>query len=527
MSLAHNTLSSGGAVRMAALRLWTLRGLAAFLALFVGAYGIVAIDMGLVNFSGAENADIAAQRRMMVEAAESGDDAAANAGVIEHSGLGLALVAEATSPRFAYGEQGLSEPLIHYAEMPAANAYVLSVHNVVGGLAMLFGALQFWPAFRRRFPRWHRGFGFVYLIGASIGMVTAMVYMTMTPVARMYDELTFTVGLWILAVGTLASLWLAMLHLWRRQIPQHQAYMAISYGFLLTAPFTRYFWVLVGLMGPDLRQLEANYAGTAWLLPFCFLASYGIFTVTRLQAKPLGVEPLRKAMAEFPGLAAAGPWLAGGLIAGALLAAVAAVQHFAIAPGLSNFEAGRGLVPPGVVALDAAVIGADGPFRLIFTGATVAGLLIGAHILHAGLVQGRAVGRAAGYGLAIASAIAGATMLRWGIAMGLPSFATLAGGATWAFAGTAALVFSALVALALAMGWQSFAREWCLFAVLCLIGPPALYALLPVWGMVGIPASYVETGHLYRLATYSEGILLFAGFAYSIYGQATRERVAR
>lgn len=505
-----------------------LQGLALLLAFAMGLYGVVALDTGYVNFKGTGNAEVVAQRLELRRAAETGVPNAATTNIAEHSGIGLLGLAFATSPRYAYGAQGLNEPLVHYAEMPAPNGYALALHNTMGGLLMLFGALQFWPALRRRYPRWHRAFGMVYVGAATIGMFAAITYLVLTPVSRIYDNFTFAVGLWFLAIGVLSSVGLSMFHLRRREIAQHQAYMAISYGFLLTAPLQRYMWLLMGVWYPEMRQLEANYAVTAWLIPFSLLAGYSLFTLNRFfQArKPAAI--LERTAQAFPRLNALGQTLVWGLLPLMALAVLATLQHFLLAPGLVRYVGSDShLIPAGVLALDQQVIGNGLPGRLLFAGATCTGLVLGALLLWQSFLNQRAIRPGLGWGLACCAAVVGLVMGYWGLAMGRPSFATLAGGATWLCGAVISLALAGLLAWALQAREMNWVREWSLFIVLVLLGVPSFYLAFPLATHLGVPAEYVEAGHVYRLASYGQWFLLIPAFLYSVYGRATEERFAR
>lgn len=267
--------------RPTALRTGLIRGLALLGALAMLFYGALAIDAGIVNFRAAGNAEVAAQRQAMQARAEAGQSLGTPAEVAAHSGAALALIAESSSPGYAFGERGLSETLIHYATMPRFNGITLSVHNVLGGVTMLFGALQFWPAFRRRFPLWHRTFGAIYIVAAQGAMIAAMIFLARTPVHLIYDQLTFYIGLWGLAIGVTFSLWMAIYSMMHKRIAQHQGWMALNYGMLLTAPIQRYGWAAFGAADPTLRQLEGNYAVTAVLVPLSVMIGYGLFTLNR------------------------------------------------------------------------------------------------------------------------------------------------------------------------------------------------------------------------------------------------------
>ena len=259
-------------------RSWLLKAVALVGALLLGIYGLLAIDMGRVNLSPAvgDAQQILAQRHEANRAADSAQYAdPALQQAWQHSGLWLYGMSKITSSQHSYGDDSyFTYSMFHYAEMPKKNMLVLSFHNVMGGICMLFGALQFWPAFRKKYPRWHRSFGALYMVTAQLGMLAAMVYLSITPVKTIYDSFSFYIGLWLLAIVVTATLWLSIYHLKRGEYAQHQAYMAINFGALLTAPVLRYNWVLGGLLFPGVSFNTSNYWGAGILLPQCFIMGY-------------------------------------------------------------------------------------------------------------------------------------------------------------------------------------------------------------------------------------------------------------
>jgi hypothetical protein len=503
-----------------------LRSVALVLALAAGLYGVLAINTGVVNIQGAGNAEVAFARQALMQGADSNDPSISPQAILGPSGLYFAIMSALTSARYAQGSQGLGETLLHYAEMPMVNGLAMGFHNLMGGLLMLFGGLQFWPALRRRHPRAHRIMGVVYVVSATLGMIAAIFHLVSTPVENIYDTFTFAFGLWMLAVGVLLSIGLSMYHLGRRQIAQHQAYMAISYGFLLTAPVQRYLWLAIGMWNPDMRQLEGNYAVTALLIPWSLLIAYGLFTANRLIQDRKSAARMAASQA-FLMAVHVGRYFARALLPVSVLAIMVIVQHFVIAPGLGHHPLASTLIPAGVIAIDESVIGRDAMGRWLFAGATSIGLLLGLLQWRRMFVRQASASPLLGMGLALSAVLVGTVMARWGVSMGMPSFATLAGGANWLCGGMIC------IALALAMTWavvtreEAWTREWSVWTVILLLGVPAFYALLPVFDMAGIPEEYRVTGHAYRMASYGQWFLLIPAFVYSAYGRATQERHAR
>lgn len=509
-------------------RTWLLRGIALMGALAMLFYGLLAIDTGIVNFKAAGNHEVEVQRQAMQARAEAGQPLGPDSEVAAHSGAFLTLIAKATSPTYAFGEHGLSETAIHYANMPRANGVTLSVHNVLGGITMLFGALQFWPAFRRRFPRWHRAFGGLYILAAQGAMIAAMVFLVRTPVHLIYDQLTFYIGLWGLAIGVTLSLWMAIYSMARKRIAQHQGWMALNYGMLLTAPIQRYGWVAFGAADPNLRQLEGNYAVTAVLIPLSVMIGYGLFSINRwLQAeRPAGT--LARIAQPFAGHHRLGRALAWAMLPVLALAAWATVDTMLLRPGLAHLTNASTLIPAGVLALDEAVIVADAGSRWAFTAATLLGLVaLAAWLRGTTLSDQRMPPKAAGWLLAGASFTVGALLIQWGLRLGMPSFATQHGGSLHVFGGAVTVLFSVLMGQALRRQAWGWAREWSWFLLACLLATPSLWWALPTVGHLGLPSEYIQTGHAWRLAAYGQWMPLIGAFLCAIHSEATHAKLAR
>lgn len=511
-----------------ALRTWLLRSLALLGVLAMLFYGLLAIDAGLVNFRAAGNAEVVAQRQAMQARAEAGQPLGSADEVAEHSGRALALIAEATSPTYAFGERGLSETLIHYATMPRFNGITLSVHNVLGGITMLFGALQFWPAFRRRFPTWHRAFGGLYIVAAQGAMIAAMVFLVRTPVHLIYDQLTFYIGLWGLAIGVTLSLWMAIYSMARKRIAQHQGWMALNYGMLLTAPIQRYGWVVFGAADPSLRQLEGNYAVTSTLVPLSVMIGYALFTLNRWLQTERAPGTLARISQPFEGHARLGRTLAWLMLPVLALAAWATVDTMIWHPGLDQLAHAAALIPTGVLQLDQAVIGGDAATRIAFAAATLVGLAaLAVWLRGTTLSDTRTPPEVAGWLLACAAAVVGVLLIQWGVALGMPSFDTLHGGALHAFGGAVTLLFAGLMAWALSQRAWGWAREWSWFLAACLLATPSLWWTLPAIHALGLPAEYVQTGHAWRLASYGQWMPLIGAFLCAIHSDATHAKLAR
>ncbi|MBZ5795314.1 DUF2306 domain-containing protein [Burkholderia contaminans] len=498
-------------------------------------YGLIAIATGQANF-GAISGDSLLHAREQLRALSTAGGNPAWSQVLGTDDPFIWIAARLTSARLMFGENGFYDTVLYYAQMPKANIVILSLHNIMGGTCMLLGALQFWPALRRDHPRWHRTAGVIYMVSSQIAMIGAMTYMVRTPVAMMYDTLTFATGLWFLALGVTASLWMSIYHLVRRDIAQHQAYMAINYGFLLTAPFTRIDWIWAGMVYPDVDQNTSNFAAVAVLIAQCMLFGYLLLCMNRwfqkarptaAHAKPALPPAWTRAAARI-GV----PVLSALCIAGLVIVA----DHYLVAPGLDRFEAGKRWIPAGLAAFQSSVLGAAPVSRWIYALSAIGVCALAPALLRAafgGKPQPQRM-RSLAAATAVLTAVNGAALLYWGQLLGSPTATTSSGGTPFQMNGSFELFFAALLLWGVMRGRDALVKEWSLFSILCLLALPSFYAIVPLVGwiyvQIGVPGlqHYVDITSVYRVAI-SIGLILamLAGSIHAVYGSATQERFAR
>lgn len=440
----------------------------------------------------------------------------------------MTLMASVTSSRYTYSADSLWKTEMYYVAMPSSHKIILSAHMALGGLCMVLGAFQFWPAFRRKRPLLHRRMGMVYAVSAQIAMLFAMTYLLLTPVANIYSTLVFAVGLWVLAISVTFSLWMSIYHIMRREVAQHQAWMAMNFGFLLTAPLLRYDWALLGLAMPSLSQAEANFSAMVFLIPQSFLMGYALLCMNRAQQKD------RRVAQSLPITARMRKWFpVWGSVSLLMLlgAASGTLQYYWLTPGMAASEFAQKLVPAGVVALDTQLMASATVARALFT---VTSLLIFAmaacllfvvfrHEQQSAHQQTRT--KTLGLIMAMAGVINAVIQFRWGYALGAPSYTQLSGGTFYVLNALILLPFSIALAWAAVTDRQALLREWAIFTALAAMAAPSFFGALVLLNIIGIPAVYVASGHGYMLAASSGSIALLLGFAYSAYGLATREKV--
>lgn len=504
---------------------WVGKGWVLIAALIVTIYGAMSIDSAISHYLSSDNPVALAKGIETREAIESGRMTEIPPGTSRYASAYIVLLGLVSSPTHGFGKDSLAEHGDVYASAPKINGAAISLHILFGSFCLIFGGLQFWPAFRRRFPIWHRRIGVTYMVTVQVSMIMSMVYLLLTPVTRVLDNLFFATGLWILAITVTASLWMSIYALIRKQFAQHQAWMWINFGLLLSTPLQRLGWLAFGTFLPDLRWAETNYAVSDAVIPFAIICSYVLFTWTRRRQTMRAQSSLPQ---RSHGLAGRG--LALLLIPLLALSSYITVACYAFGQGIGSAANAATLIPASVLANHHAVLSGSMVTRTLFVLATLVGLVSAGRFLWTAFI--RSAGSTSNdiqgaWGLAAAGWVLGCTLLAWGIDLGLPSYATLSGGALTTLGGGACLLFSTALAYALLRGEKAWIKEWGVFTLTCFLAAPSFFLLLPALGMMGFDAQFVSAGHLFRTAEAGQWLLMLGPFVYAVYGQATQQRIAR
>ena len=101
------------------------------------------------------------------------------------------------------------------------------------------------------------------------------------------------------------------------------------------------------------------------------------------------------------------------------------------------------------------------------------------------------------------------------------------GGAIYLFGGCVTMLLSALLAFALSTGRHVWVKEWGVFVVACLVATPSFFWALPAIGAQPIAPQFVQEGHVFRMASYGEWMLLMGAFVYALFSEATHSKLAR
>ena len=495
----------------------------AVVALFAVFYGLLALDISRDFALMVGNDQIESARTTVMHRADSGAPLNEAVHSLQDSPVWFWLMAKATTPAYSYGEQSLWGTMLHYTRMPDTHKVVLLLHTSLGGLCMLMGVAQFWPALRRSKRAWHRQVGKAYAACCALSMVFAATYLSLAGPDTIYSGLTFYLGLWGLVAITSVSLGMSIYHVKRGEIAQHQGWMSINFGCLVSAPVTRLDWSLLGVFFPSLSMNEANYAFMVLVYGHSFLIGYALFCLNRLSQR----ERLLPTSAN--------QHIGWRVLALALMGVIGAttLAHFSVPIGLEHSEIARALVPLSVIVHERqTVTGPLGWSITAFCAANILTLTIGAVLVLQAF--GLTVTRLAESGvrrwallMALTSAFGGLMQVLWGIDLGAPSFKTLTGGAGPVFNGVLMLSFALALATATWRAGLPWVKEMVVFVIACTaMTPSAYWALGGLQAIGGLSQAHLAEGHAFIAAQASGGAMLLLAMIYSVYGQATRSRFA-
>jgi len=276
------------------------------------------------------------------------------------------LIAWLTSDTFVFGEGNLREMEVWYRDALGR----MSLHMVLGGIALGLGILQFVPSLRRRKPRLHRKLGLIIWLATLASMVGAISFLATFPMHEDASGAAFHLGLWALALLTLLLLAQAVLAAWSRDFRSHMVWMSTVMAALATAPMLRLDWVVFShLWGGHQLAVVSLATGTFVLLQTLLLMTIWLTWIgdRDLPARPTPVS-------TFP------MWLVRLL---AVLSALGAVQEGLLAPlGHDLFASSRDareLLPPGAslwaIASVVAMISLPTAWRDALTGAVPSRLI--------------------------------------------------------------------------------------------------------------------------------------------------------
>ncbi len=179
-----------------------------------------------------------------------------------------------------------------FEERYYAHPYLTLVHLVPGFLFMVLGPIQFWPAVRNRWIRFHRFSGRVWMIAALVGVTTALLFVGVLPVFGNFSTQVVVVFASVMFLICLAT---GYVRIRQGRIAQHREWMIRTFAIGLGISTFRV--ILPFLMMPPLRATFPEAWNTVIWLGFAIniITAEVWINVTRRQPQPLSVAaPARK-----------------------------------------------------------------------------------------------------------------------------------------------------------------------------------------------------------------------------------------
>ncbi|MBC9228812.1 DUF2306 domain-containing protein [bacterium SPL81] len=149
-------------------------------------------------------------------------------------------------------------------------------HAFFGGLSILIAIYQFYKPYRLKYPQMHKFLGKLQVVVVTITVFGSILYLINTSAADTFSGISFHYLLWLLAIGTLLSLYLAVWAIIKKQVMVHQTLMIFNFGALLSAPVLRLEWLIIGQIKDMTQELSNLYSALIFsylLTPVAIIAS--------------------------------------------------------------------------------------------------------------------------------------------------------------------------------------------------------------------------------------------------------------
>ena len=162
------------------------------------------------------------------------------------------VLAYLVSPAFAYGVgSGYDGHMATYIKTYAS----MLLHSLAGSIALALGLTQFSDGFRKAYPTIHRSFGYVYLVcGCALIPLSAINYLLRTDPNHVFSGPAFAFILYMDAVATALTGFLALQAAVQRKFERHRDWIALNYALMFSAPLLRYGWILLGNFWAETKE---------------------------------------------------------------------------------------------------------------------------------------------------------------------------------------------------------------------------------------------------------------------------------
>ncbi|USP42130.1 DUF2306 domain-containing protein [Acinetobacter sp. XS-4] len=424
-----------------------------------------------------------------------------------------------------YADSKLMEQGLYYTTMSNYNKGLMVVHVLFGSVCMLFGGLQFWPYFRKKYLKAHRLIGALYIATVPIAVIASLLYLANTAPHHIYDHLVAWIGLWIFGVLSLIAITMAVFAIKKRKIYEHQAWMALSFVSLMVAPMLRWDWAILAAIFPHIDQQTLNLVTMGLMLPESLLIGYGLILINRQYARPMAQrKPNPIAIRGSEIYVRVLPIL----YALAIVSGIISFTYYIIGQGFSSFGFAKHLVPAALITQESSVLSSHPIAKTTFIISIIVALPLALYMFRNLLIRPSTTTPFQQHHLAnfiaILTIIAGSSAFYIGWNIGLmPQNVLFSGGTMYVVNGALLVFFGIFFLTANRRKHWAYMKESLVFLI-CLLPFPTLYCLtIGIISFLPLPIEYILAGQGFVIPIGFSTALLFLAFFHVIYGQATRE----
>jgi len=497
--------------KKASLSFWSLFGLILFF------YGFLSFEAGVktspfFNKSG----DLKNKTTKIIEMAEAGEQIENEKLIQEVSPFWMTILSKISSQKYAFGRDGILHVDEYYYSIPDKKRAVISTHMMLGILLLVTGFFQFWPAFRRKYRSLHRYFGIIYMVTTVISMTLSIKHLLYAGPANIFSTFVFYVGLFMLAISEFICIGMALYALYKKDFAVHMGWMALSFGFYLTAPVQRLNWFALSLFATDTTFMETNILVNVSLQSQVILIAYLLFHINR-RSSPIKAIKFEKQLTNTK------KSIYTILSYGGLLFMIAIFfRYFALGPGLASNENFSSLIPDGILNHQSLIYSSSFLPLLFFGGTTI--LLLTALRLITTTPEKVKEMKLERTLLIFCSLLVSIILLYWGYQLGMPTYELSVAGAGYFQTGVFLLLFLGLCLRALSKKKFFLVQELLRFVMAVAITPAMVYVLLYIFDWFNVvPIAYIKIGHAFELAhLLSMTLPLITVFIMTFYSSTTK-----
>ena len=503
---------------MAKYKLWMF-GLWASIGIVLFLYGLMAFNAGVKVFPYTNKGENLEEKvTEVIEMAEKEIDIDNEEIIKEVSPVWMNILARISSKKYAYGKEGILTVDQYYYSIPDKRRTIISVHMMLGIILLMTGVFQFWPKFRRKYRKVHRCLGVTYIITSLVSMTLSVLHLIYAGPENIFSTFVFYVGLWALAISEFVCIGMAVLALYQKNFDVHLGWMALSFGFYLTAPVQRINWFVLSLFANGATFSEMNIMVNVTLQVQVVLLAYLLFYInrasSRLKSRQKG-NLLDKKSRHLPIMA----------YGVAVLICTMLFKCFVYAPGFAGIQNLVSIIPESIVQHQSLIFKTR--FLPILFFVTTSTLLLFSIRLSLANEEKFLQMKVERYVIICSGFLASIILFYWAFQLGMPSYEHSVAGIGYLQTGAVLLLFICLLMNVFLKGNVGLAKEFLRFVIASVASPVLVYIFLYILEYFNIvPQLYILKGHAFELShLFSLTLPLIAVHIVNVYSNETKKYI--